>query len=330
LQLYDFLRGNLFSILNTFVFEGALIMPIKIPNNLPATEILTGENIFVMPEDRAFHQDIRPLKIAIYNIMPTKIVTETQLLRLLSNSPLQVELTLLHPKSHISKHTPEEHLLEFYNCFEDIYKYKYDGLIITGAPVEKMEFDEVNYWDELTEVMDWSSKNVTSTLHICWGAQAGLNYHFGIPKYPLKQKMFGVYPHRICVKNSQILRGFDDIFYAPHSRYTEIRKEDIDKVDELEILSQSEKSGIYIVSEKKGRKIFVTGHSEYDSLTLKKEYDRDIAKGLNINVPENYYPKDDPLNTPVVKWRGHSNLLFSNWLNYYVYQETPYNLVYLE
>jgi len=325
LQLYDFLRGNLFSILNTFVFEGALIMPIKIPNNLPATEILTGENIFVMPEDRAFHQDIRPLKIAIYNIMPTKIVTETQLLRLLSNSPLQVELTLLHPKSHISKHTPEEHLLEFYNCFEDIYKYKYDGLIITGAPVEKMEFDEVNYWDELTEVMDWSSKNVTSTLHICWGAQAGLNYHFGIPKYPLKQKMFGVYPHRICVKNSQILRGFDDIFYAPHSRYTEVRRTDIEKVQELVILSESDEAGVYIVATRDGKQVFVTGHSEYDPLTLKDEYDRDVLKGMDIQIPNNYFIDDDPKNPPIVTWRGHANLLFTNWLNH-VYQETPYEL----
>ena len=300
-------------------------MPIKIPNNLPATETLTGENIFVMPEDRAFHQDIRPLKIAIYNIMPTKIVTETQLLRLLSNSPLQVELTLLHPKSHISKHTPEEHLLEFYNYFEDIYKYKYDGLIITGAPVEKMEFDEVNYWDELTEVMEWSSKNVTSTLHICWGAQAGLNYHFGIPKYPLERKMFGVFPHKVCIKNSQLLRGFDDIFYAPHSRYTEVRRSDIEKIPELVILSESDEAGVYIVATRDGKKVFVTGHSEYDPLTLKDEYDRDILKGMDIQIPNNYFIDDDPKNSPVVTWRGHANLLFTNWLNH-VYQETPYEL----
>ena len=300
-------------------------MPIKIPNNLPATEILTGENIFVMPEDRAFHQDIRPLKIAIYNIMPTKIVTETQLLRLLSNSPLQVELTLLHPKSHISKHTPEEHLTEFYNYFEDIYKYKYDGLIITGAPVEQMEFDEVNYWEELTQVMEWSSRNVTSTLHICWGAQAGLNYHFNIPKYPLDKKMFGVFPHKVCVKNYQLLRGFDDIFYAPHSRNTEVRREDIERVPELVILAESDEAGVYIVANRNGRQVFVTGHSEYDPLTLKYEYERDNQKGIPIEVPKHYFEDDNPENPPIVKWRGHANLLFTNWLNY-VYQETPYDL----
>jgi len=300
-------------------------MPIKIPNNLPATEILTSENIFVMPEDRAFHQDIRPLKIAIYNIMPTKIVTETQLLRLLSNSPLQVELTLLHPKSHLSKHTSEEHLLEFYNYFEDIYQYKYDGLIITGAPVEQMEFDEVNYWEELKAVMKWSAKNVTSTLHICWGAQAGLNYHFGIPKYPLEKKMFGVFQHRVCVKNAQLLRGFDDIFNAPHSRNTEVRREDIEKISELVILAESDEAGVYIVATKDFRQVFVTGHSEYDPLTLKNEYDRDVKKGLDIDIPKHYFADDDPGKEPIVTWRGHANLLFTNWLNQ-VYQDTPYDL----
>lgn len=300
-------------------------MPIKIPNNLPATEILNSENIFVMPEDRAFHQDIRPLKIAIYNIMPTKIVTETQLLRLLSNSPLQVELTLLHPKSHRSKHTPEEHLLEFYNYFEDIYQYKYDGLIITGAPVEQMEFDEVNYWEELKDVMKWSAKNVTSTLHICWGAQAGLNYHFGIPKYPLEKKMFGVFQHRVCVKNSQLLRGFDDLFNAPHSRNTEVKREDIDKIPELVILSESDEAGVYIVATKDSKQVFVTGHSEYDPFTLKNEYDRDVKKGLDIEVPKHYFIDDNPKNPPIVTWRGHANLLFTNWLNQ-VYQDTPYDL----
>lgn len=300
-------------------------MPIKIPNHLPATEVLTGENIFVMPEERAFHQDIRPLKIAIYNIMPTKIVTETQLLRLLSNSPLQVDLTLLHPKSHISKNTPEEHLVQFYNHFEDIYKFRYDGLIITGAPVEHMEFDEVHYWEELKGVMDWSAKNVTSTLHICWGAQAGLNYHYGVPKYQLDEKMFGVFPHKVCVKNSNLLRGFDDIFYVPHSRHTEVRREDIEKISELEILSESDESGVYMVASKDGKQVFVTGHSEYDPLTLKNEYDRDVDKGLEIRIPKNYFEDNNPKNSPKVTWRAHANLLFSNWLNH-VYQETPYDL----
>lgn len=300
-------------------------MPIKIPNNLPATEILTGENIFVMPEERAFHQDIRPLKIAIYNLMPTKIVTETQLLRLLSNSPLQVELTLLHPKSHTSKNTPEEHLEQFYNYYEDIYKFKYDGLIITGAPVEQMEFDEVNYWDELKMVMDWSVQNVTSTLHICWGAQAGLNHHFGIPKYQLNKKVFGVFSHKVCIGNSQLLRGFDDIFYVPHSRYTEVRREDIQKVPELDILSESDEAGVYIVATKDGKQFFVTGHSEYDPLTLKNEYERDLQRGVKIQIPQNYYVENNPENPPMVTWRGHANLLFSNWLNH-VYQETPYNI----
>jgi len=305
-------------------------MPIKIPGNLPASKILNKENIFTITEDRAFHQDIRPLKIIILNLMPTKIETETQILRLLGNSPLQIDIVLLHPQSHASKNISQEHLIKFYNTFEEIKDSKFDGMIITGAPIESVPFEEVDYWEELKTIMEWSSHNVYSTLHICWGAQAGLYYHYGVQKHKLDSKMFGVFKHEITKQNIKLFNGFDDEFYVPHSRYTEIRKEDIDKVDELEILSQSEKSGIYIVSEKKGRKIFVTGHSEYDSLTLKKEYDRDIAKGLNINVPENYYPKDDPLNTPVVKWRGHSNLLFSNWLNYYVYQETPYNLVYLE
>ncbi|MDK2798524.1 MAG: homoserine O-succinyltransferase/O-acetyltransferase [Clostridiales bacterium] len=301
-------------------------MPIKIPDNLPATEVLNNENIFVMTEKRAIHQDIRPLKIAILNLMPTKITTETQLLRLLGNSPLQVEIELLHTKTYKSKNTSEEHLLTFYKTFEDIEDQKFDGMIITGAPVETLNFEEVDYWEELTQIMNWSVHNVTSTLHICWGAQAGLYHHFNIPKYPLSKKMFGVFSHTICKKNVKLLRGFDDEFFAPHSRYTEIRSEDIDKVSHLDILSVSEVAGLYIVATKDGRQIFVTGHSEYDAETLKQEYERDITKGLNIAVPENYFPNDNPSNPPVVKWRSHANLLFSNWLNYYVYQETPYNL----
>ena len=305
-------------------------MPIKIPDNLPAFNILNKENIFTITEDRAFHQDIRPLKIVILNLMPTKIETETQILRLLGNSPLQIDIVLLHPESHECKNTSEEHLIKFYNTLEEIKDCKFDGMIITGAPIESHPFEDVDYWEELKKIMEWSIHNVYSTLHICWGAQAGLYYHYGVQKYKLDSKLFGVFKHQITKKNTKLLSGFDDEFYVPHSRYTEIRKYDIDKIDALEILSQSEESGIYIVSTKNGRQIFITGHSEYDTLTLKNEYDRDLAKGLNMNVPENYYPEDDPLNTPVVKWRGHSNLLFSNWLNYYVYQETPFNLLYLE
>lgn len=301
-------------------------MPIKIQDDLPAAEILINENIFVMPENRAFHQDIRPLKVAILNLMPTKATTEVQLLRLIGNTPLQIEIELLHTKTHVSKNTSEEHLIKFYKTFDDVKHEKFDGLIITGAPVEQMKFEEVNYWEELKEIMEWSKSNVYSTLHICWGAQAGLYYHYGIPKYDLKEKMFGVFSHRINIKNTKLLMGFDDEFYVPHSRHTEVKKEDIEKVEELSILSESEDSGVYVVSTKGGRQIFVTGHSEYDPLTLKSEYDRDVNKGLDIKVPKNYYPQDNPQREPMVKWRGHANLLFSNWLNYYVYQETPYDL----
>lgn len=301
-------------------------MPIKIPDNLPASEILNSENIFIMNEDRAFHQDIRPLKIVILNLMPTKIVTETQILRLLSNSPIQVDIAFLHPKTHTSKNTPEEHLVNFYNTFDEIKDQKFDGMIITGAPIEQMDFEDVYYWEELKVIMDWKFHNVTSTLHICWGAQAGLYHHFNIPKYPLNQKMFGVFKHTFNIKNVKLMRGFDDEFYVPQSRYTEIRREDIEKVPELEILSESEESGVYIVATKDGRQVFVTGHSEYDPLTLKAEYDRDIAKGMEIDVPRNYFANDDPSKPPLVKWRGHANLLFANWLNYYVYQETPYDI----
>ncbi|GAB4259758.1 homoserine O-acetyltransferase MetA [Thermincola ferriacetica] len=301
-------------------------MPIKIPNDLPAKEILTQENIFVMDEDRAFHQDIRPLKILLLNLMPTKIVTETQILRLLGNSPLQVEVEFLHPQSYTSQNTPQEHLIAFYKTFPQVKDGKFDGMIITGAPVEQMPFEEVAYWEELKEIMDWSVHNVTSTIHLCWAAQAGLYHHYGIPKYPLEEKMFGVFPHVVTKKNVKLLRGFDDIFYAPHSRHTENRREDVEKIPELEVLAESDVAGMYIIATRDGRQIFITGHAEYDPLTLKAEYERDISKGLKVNIPRNYFPNDDPSLEPVVNWRGHANLLFSNWSNYYVYQETPYDL----
>jgi len=301
-------------------------MPIKVPDNLPATEILSNENIFVMGEKRAFTQDIRPLKIAILNLMPLKSITETQLLRLLGNSPLQVDIVLLHPETHTSKNTSDEHLANFYNTFDDIKDQKFDGMIITGAPVEQLEFEDLTYWEELKKIMDWTRKNVFSTLHICVGAQAGLYYHYGVPKYILDSKMFGVFEHTMNKQNVPLLRGFDDVFYVPHSRHTEIRREDIDQVEDIEILAESTEAGVYIVSSKDGRLIFVTGHSEYDTNNLKEEYDRDIGKGLDIAIPKNYYPNDDPNLTPVVRWRSHANLLFTNWLNYHVYQETPYNL----
>jgi len=301
-------------------------MPVKIPDNLPATEILNNENIFVMGEHRAFTQDIRPLRIAILNLMPVKSVTETQLLRLLSNTPLQLEIVLLHMESHTSKNTSEEHLDNFYQTFSDVKKQRFDGMIITGAPVEQLEYEEFNYWEELTEIMDWTRHNVFSTFHICVGAQAGLYHHYDVPKYPLDQKMFGVFAHTCTRPNIPLLRGFDDEFFVPHSRHTEVKSEDIEKVEDLEILSESPDAGVYIVSSKDGRLIFVTGHSEYDALSLKAEYDRDIAKGMDIKAPHNYYPGDDPTKPPLVRWRGHANLLFTNWLNYHVYQETPYDL----
>ena len=301
-------------------------MPIKIPDKLPATKTLSNENIFVMTEKRAMKQDIRPLKLVILNIMPTKIVTETQLMRLLGNTPLQVEIDLLHMKTHTSKNTPAEHLQAFYKDFDDIKDSKYDGMIITGAPVEKMEFEDVTYWEELKEIMDWTQQNVTSVLHICWAAQAGLHHHYGVPKYPLDKKMFGIFEHKVLQKKSKLLRGFDDVFYAPHSRHTEIRREDVEKVSELQILSESIEAGLYIVASRDRRNIFVTGHSEYDSDTLHREYVRDLEAGLPIEVPVNYYPNDDYTKPPRVTWRAHANLLFSNWLNYYVYQSTPYDI----
>ncbi|MFD1956152.1 homoserine O-succinyltransferase [Paenibacillus thailandensis] len=301
-------------------------MPLKIPDNLPAKEVLTNENIFVMDETVAFHQDIRPLRIAILNLMPTKETTETQLLRLIGNTALQVEFVLLHPRTHVSKNTPSEHLETFYKTFEDVKNEYFDGMIITGAPVEQLPFEQVDYWEELQEIMDWSKRHVTSTFHICWASQAGLYHHFGIPKYNLDEKIFGVFPHTVEKQNVQLLRGFDELFYVPQSRHTEVRREDIEANEELEILSASEESGIYIVATRDGKQIFVTGHSEYDPLSLKYEYDRDKAKGLHIQLPKNYFPGDNPELTPRSTWRAHANLLFSNWLNYYVYQQTPYEL----
>ncbi len=302
-------------------------MPIKIPDNLPAKGILEKENIFIMGEDRAMHQDIRPLRIALLNLMPTKIVTETQYFRLMSNSPLQIEITLLYTKTHKPMNTPEEHFSRFYCSFDEIKDQKFDGLIITGAPVENLEFEEVDYWEELQQIMEWSLLNVYSTMYVCWGAQAGLYYHYGIPKYPLKQKMFGIFGHKIINKEkNSFLRGFDDFFFAPHSRHTEVKAGDIIIHPELEILANSEEAGVYMVARKDGRQIFVTGHPEYEALTLKGEYDRDVNKGLPISVPKNYFPDNDPQKEPIVTWRGHANLLLLNWLNYYVYQETPYDL----
>lgn len=301
-------------------------MPIKIPDALPAKEILLNENIFVMDESRAFSQDIRPLKIVILNLMPVKEITETQLLRLLGNTPLQVEVVLIHPDTHQSKNTPEQHLTAFYQTFSHIKGQKFDGLIITGAPIEHLAFEDVNYWEELKQIMDWSVTNVTSTLHICWGAQAGLYHHYGIPKYILGEKVFGVFPHTIYKRNINLLRGFDDEYVVPQSRYTEVRREDIEKVPDIEILSDSEESGVNIVASKNGRQIFITGHFEYDATTLQNEYQRDIDKGLAICCPTNYFLNNDPNSQPRLRWRAHANLIFSNWLNYYVYQETPYDL----
>ncbi|MBQ8830200.1 MAG: homoserine O-succinyltransferase [Oscillospiraceae bacterium] len=301
-------------------------MPIKIPNELPATQILQNENIFVMTETRAVSQDIRPLRIAILNLMPTKVVTETQLTRLLGNTPLQVEIELIHTTTHESKNTSKDHLLAFYKSFDDIKDQKFDGLIITGAPVEQMPFEEVEYWDELCRIMEWSKTNVYSTFHICWGAQAGLYYHYGVPKYPLDKKMFGVFPHRVERKQAMLMRGFDDTFMVPHSRHTNIRREDVEKVPELKIAASSEEAGIYAIYTEGGRQVFITGHSEYDPDTLLNEYVRDKNLGLPIDVPKNYFPDDDDTKAPNVTWRGHANLLYSNWLNYFVYQTTPYDI----
>ena len=302
-------------------------MPIRIPNDLPAAETLLQENIFVMPQDRAMTQDIRPLEIALVNLMPTKIATETQLSRMLGNTPLQVNLTLVQMKSHESKNTSQDHILSFYKTFDEICHRKFDGLVITGAPVEHLEFEDVDYWGELCRIMEWSKKNVHSTFHICWAAQAGLYCHYGIRKHPLPEKLFGVYPHTKDYKRAILLRGFDDIFYAPHSRHTTVLREDIEKVPELEIIASSEEAGVYAVKTKAGKHIFITGHPEYDPDTLKNEYLRDKNLGLPISVPRNYFPNDDDTREPVVRWRSHGNLLYSNWLNYFVYQTTPYDIM---
>ncbi len=301
-------------------------MPIKIPNSLPAAKTLADENIFVMTETRAMTQDIRPLKILLLNLMPTKIDTETQLARLIGNTPLQVEVEFIHTASHESKNTSKEHLFSFYKTFDQIKHKKFDGMIITGAPVEMLEFEEVEYWPEICEIFEWSKTHVHSTFHICWGAQAGLYYHFGIKKHPLPEKMFGVFEHTVNYKNPILFRGADDVFMAPHSRHSTVLQEDIEKVPELKILATSEKAGVYACMTQNGKQIFITGHSEYDAGTLAKEYFRDKDKGLDIKIPENYFPDDDDTKAPRVSWRSHANLLYSNWLNYFVYQTTPYDI----
>ena len=302
-------------------------MPIKIADGLPAQEVLENEHIFVMTERRALHQDIRPLKIGLLNLMPTKIVTETQILRSLSNTPLQIEVELIGMSSHTGKNTPAEHLLEFYKTFDDIKDKNFDGFIITGAPVEQMPFEEVDYWQELCGIMEWTTTHVHSTLHICWGAQAALYYHYGIPKYPLEEKMFGVFSHRLLTPKSRLFHGFDGEFYAPHSRHTETRAEDILKVPDLKLMAISDEAGVYAVCNQSGSRFFITGHSEYDADTLDTEYRRDVAKGLSdVKVPKHYYPDDNPANKPVMNWRAHSTLLYTNWLNYFVYQTTPFDI----
>ncbi len=301
-------------------------MPIRIQNDLPAKEILENENIFVMDEDRAIHQDIRPLKVIILNLMPIKEDTELQILRLLSNSPLQSDLTFLQMKSHVSKNTSASHLNKFYCYFDEIKNQKFDGMIITGAPVEQIEFEEVDYWEELCRIMEWSKTNVTSTFHICWGAQAGLYYHFGLKKHMLPKKLSGIYKHKVMKRKEPLVRGFDDEFYAPHSRYTEVSAEDIHNCPALKVVAESEEAGVYLCLTEDGKQIFVTGHSEYDRYTLDYEYKRDLGKGINPDIPVNYYPDDNPENKPLLLWRSHSMNLYTNWLNYYVYQVTPYEL----
>ncbi|MDL4841194.1 homoserine O-acetyltransferase MetA [Aquibacillus rhizosphaerae] len=301
-------------------------MPIKIPDHLPAKEKLKQENIFVMDESRAYQQDIRPLKILILNLMPLKEKTETQFLRLLSNSPLQVDVSLLHTNTYTSQNTPYDHLKTFYKTFEDVKDKRFDGLIITGAPIEKLEFESVTYWEELKQILNWSVTNVTSTLHMCWGALAGLYFHYGVNKYILPEKIFGIFPHTIKNNQMKLLSGFDEEFFVPHSRYADLNREEIIAIPDLEILSESEEAGIYIVASKSGNQIFVTGHPEYDACTLQEEYIRDLEKGLHTKLPENYFPNNDDKQQPLLRWRSHSNMLLSNWLNYYVYQETPYEL----
>ena len=301
-------------------------MPIKIPNDLPAVKTLLGENIFVMTEKRALTQDIRPLKLLILNLMPKKIETETQLARVLGNTPLQVEMELIRTKTHVSKNVAEEHLLAFYKTFDEVKDKNFDGMIITGAPVEMLAFEEVEYWQELCEIMEWSKTHVHSTFHICWGAQAGLYYHYGIKKKLMSEKLFGVFPHKLDYRNSMLFRGYDDVFMVPQSRHTTVERSDIEKIDELQILASSEDTGVYAIKTKSGRQIFITGHSEYDADTLKNEYLRDLSQGKPISIPKNYFPNDDPEKEPIVSWRSHANLLYSNWLNYFVYQTTPYDI----
>ncbi|MCR5559262.1 MAG: homoserine O-succinyltransferase [Schwartzia sp.] len=302
-------------------------MPIKIPNNLPAAQVLDRENVFYMDADRAYGQDIRPLKLCILNLMPVKSVAETQFLRLLGNSPLQVEVDFVYTESYVPQHTSQEYLTEFYGTFAEVRNKKYDGFLMTGAPVEQMPFEEVAYWDELCEIMEWSKTHAFSSFYICWGAQAGLYYHYGIPKYPVAPKIFGVFKHHLCVEHEKLFRGFDDEFYVPHSRHTEFRREDIEKVPELTIMAEAEQpAGVYCVADLNENQFFISGHAEYDPMTLKGEYDRDKKEGLDIQVPCNYYPNNDPTKMPIVRWRSVANLLFANWLNYYVYQETPYEL----
>ena len=301
-------------------------MPIKIPKDLPAYKLFKEENIFVMHNERADSQDIRPLKIGMLNLMPKKIEYENQILRYLSNSPLQVEVTLITTKSYISHNTPKAHLDRFYTHFDEIKNQKFDGFIITGAPVEHMEYEDVAYWDELVEIMEWTKTNVFSTLHICWGAQAGLYYHYGIPKYQLNEKKFGVFEHELLIDNAEITQGLDDIFYAPHSRHTEVKTEDILKSNKLQIFTSSKEAGPLLIQTKDNRQIFITGHLEYDRNTLKEEYFRDKEKGIDINIPKNYFPDDDVNKVPIMKWRGSAHIVFANWLNYCIYQNTPYNL----
>ena len=301
-------------------------MPIKIPNRLPATTTLLEENIFVMTETRAITQDIRPLRVLMLNLMPQKIVTETQIARLIGNTPLQVELELLQTATHKATHTSGDHMLAFYKTFAEVKDKRYDGMIITGAPVEQLPFEEVDYWPELCEIMEWSKTHVTSTFHICWGAQAGLYYHYGVPKYPLDKKLFGVYKHSLDYKRSILFRGFDDVFYVPHSRHTTVLREDIERVPELKILASSPEAGVFAISTPNGRQIFITGHPEYDADTLRREYVRDLEAGKPIDIPYNYFPNDDPTKEPPATWRSSANLLYSNWLNYFVYQTTPYDL----
>ncbi len=303
-------------------------MPIKVSDSLPAIEVLNNENIFVITETRAMTQDIRPLEIAVLNLMPTKLETEAQLLRVLGNTPLQINIRFVHMKSHVSKNTSKSHIETFYSTFDDIRDCKFDGMIVTGAPVETLRFEDVDYWKELCEIMEWSKENVTSTFHICWGAQAALYYHYGIPKRTMPKKVFGVFEHHVIPEKRHkiLLRGFDDTFMVPHSRHTGISEEDIAKVPALEILAKSDEAGVYIITDKNERRFFITGHSEYDADTLKKEYLRDVSRGLDIEVPKNYFPNDDPERAPQMSWRAHANLLYSNWLNYFVYQTTPYDI----